>query len=68
MTTATRVEDLAQYGNALDDFPKGLMLKQARIVVVGASSPLRDGAAGKVSADSDLMEPPRPEARTGEES
>jgi hypothetical protein len=31
MPTATRVEDLAQYGNALDDFPKGLMLKQARI-------------------------------------
>lgn len=28
---AHRVEDLAQYGNALDDFPKGLMLRQARI-------------------------------------
>ena len=31
-------------------------------------TPLRDGAAGKVPADRDLMEPPRPEARTREES
>lgn len=33
MATATRVEDLTQFGKALDDFPMGLILKQARIFV-----------------------------------
>lgn len=27
----TRVEDLSQFGSALDDFPKGLMAKQAKV-------------------------------------
>ncbi len=26
-----RVEDLSQFGKALDDFPKGLMAKQAKV-------------------------------------
>lgn len=33
MSATTRVDDLSQYGKALDDFPPGLMARQARIFV-----------------------------------
>jgi hypothetical protein len=33
VATANRVEDLEQYGKALDDFPKGLALRQLRIFI-----------------------------------
>jgi hypothetical protein len=33
MATATRVEALAQFGNAIDDYPKSVMMKQARVFV-----------------------------------
>ena len=32
----TRVEDLSQFGNAIDDFPKGLMAKQAKVFLEGS--------------------------------
>jgi hypothetical protein len=33
MATATRVEALAQFGNAIDDYPKSVMMKQARVFI-----------------------------------
>jgi hypothetical protein len=33
MAAATRVEDLGQYGKALDDMPKGVMARQAGVIV-----------------------------------
>jgi len=34
MVTATRVEELAQYGTAIDDLPKGLMARQAGVFLL----------------------------------
>ncbi len=44
MSTATHVEDLAQYGKALDDMPKRVLARQARVLV--ASLRRRYGTRG----------------------
>lgn len=46
MATATRVEALAQFGNAIDDYPKSVMMKQAR--VFGSELRKRFGTVGLV--------------------